>query len=273
MDAVWNSNKGRYEVHTAGIPAKELGDLLSFRAFYIREDGTYVYGRIITNYSPRRYCYNMLNDSDTSDDALMIAILNYGAAAQKFFKYRMDDLMNSDLTDTQKNFAWDGSLVRTDWSISAEKEGSLVRNKSVVTSRGGYLTLLGAIDYVYYIKVADSVEVANIEMLYWTEEAYKSLDVLTVENASGKLTDPEWMTDKSRYEFTFEGLPAKEMFEAIYTCAVITDTDGNVYYGGVVPYCPERYGTINANSGDAATAELSRTLVIYGDAARTYFGK
>ena len=273
MDAVWNSSKSRYEVHTDGIPAKELGDLLSFRAFYIREDGTYVYGRIITNYSPRRYCYNMLKDSNLSDDALMVAILNYGAAAQKYFNYRLDDLMNSDLPEEQKNFNWDGSLVRTDWSVSTEKEGSLVRNKSVVTSRGGYLTLLGAIDYVYYIKVADTVNVANIEMLYWTEADYNSLDVLSVENAGGKLTEYEWVTSKSRYEFTFEGLPAKEMFEAIYTCVVVTDTEGNVYYGGVVPYCPERYGTLNANSSDAATAELAKTLVIYGDAARNYFKK
>ena len=270
---VWDAVNSRYEAHVDDIPAKNMGDAITFRVYYQREDGTIVYGRMIENYSPKTYCYNKLNpakDSDTSDDALMIAILNYGAAAQVFFNHRTNELMNSDLTAEQQALVWDGSLVRSDWSIPAEKEGSLSRTPNAFTGRGANLTLLGAIDYNFYVVVAEDIEVKEAKMLVWDEAAYNAATVLSAENATAfELMDNVYGT---RYEYTVEGMPAKDMFSPVYACAVITDVDGNVYYSGVVAYCPERYGYINQNSTDAATAELAKRIVIYGDAARNYFG-
>jgi hypothetical protein len=211
----------------------------------------------------------MLKDTDNSDDALMIAMLNYGAAAQKYFEYRLDDLVNSQLSEEQKTMSWDGSLVRSDWNVPEEKAGELVRSDKI-TSRGAYLTLEGAIDYNYYIKVAAGVEVKSIKLLTWTEEVYKSLDVLTVGNAENAF-EMVWDATKGRYEYCYEGLPAKDMFGAVYACAMVEDMNGNIYYGGVVPYCPERFSSINANSSEQKDADLARWIVIYGDAAREYF--
>ena len=269
----FNAAKNRFEVRTPGIPAKELGDGICFRAYYQLDDGSYIYGRIISNYSPKKYCYGQLKDASTADDALMVAILNYGAGAQNFFEYELDNLMNADLTEEQKALHWDGSLVRSDWSVPVEKEGSLVRNKTVVTSRGGYLSLLGAIDYNYYVKISSNVTVAKAEMLIWNEADYNKADVLTEENATSVHT-MEYKTEKSRYEFKYRGLAAKEMFHPVYACAKITDDAGNVYYSGVVAYSPERYAYISSTSATAtaAEAELAKRLVIYGDAARAFFG-
>ena len=270
----YNDGKSRFEVRTPGIPAKELGDGICFRAYYQCEDGSYIYGRIISNYSPKKYCYGQLKDASAADDALMIAILNYGAAAQSFFEYGLEDLMNADLTEEQKALHWDGSLVRSDWSVPVEKEGSLTRNKAVITGRGGYLSLLGAIDYNYYAKVSSSVTVAKAEMLIWNEADYNAAGVLTEENASSVYT-MQYSTEKGRYEFKYKGLAAKEMFHPVYACARITDDAGNVYYSGVVAYSPERFAYISSTSSTVSQAEanLAKRLAIYGDAARTFFNK
>ena len=275
--AKYNTTEKRYEALSLGIPAKDLGNLLAFRAYYIDNNGNYVYGRIISSYSPRTYCYNKLNpakDSDTSNDAIMIAILNYCTAAQEFFAsqpsygYTIDTYINDGLTDEQKQLIWDGSLIRSDWSIPAEKEGTLTRNRTVVTSRGANLTLKGAIDYTYYFK-ASGIDVASAEILTWTEAAYNSVTVLTAENAT--IYPLEYVSTNSRYEYVYKGLPAKDMFSPIYACAKFTDTDGNVYYSGVVSYCPERYSSLNYDDTNTYIANLAKWIVIYGDAARSYF--
>ena len=261
----------RFEVRTAGIPAKRLGDTMSVRAYYQCEDGSYIYGRYVKNYSPKKYCYSGLKDTNAKDDALMIAILNYGAAAQIFFDHDVNNLMNSDLTADQQALKWADTLVRSDWSISAEKEGGLTRNKNIITGRGGYLSLEGAIDYNYYIKVSSSVTVAKAEMLVWSENAYNAATALREDNASF-VTDMEYITSKGRYEFKYDGLAAKDMFSPVYTCAKITDDQGNVFYGGVLAYCPERYTYVSiTTSSDAEEIELAKRVAIYGDAARTYF--
>ena len=51
---------------------------------------------------------------------------------------------------------------------------------------------------------------------------------------------------------------------------MLKDEAGNIYYGGVVSYCPGRYAYLNQNKSDT-NATLARCLAVYGDAARTYF--
>ena len=177
-------------------------------------------------------------------------------------------MMNADLTEDQKAMNWDGSLVRTDWAIPADKEGELTRDRDQLTSRGGYLSLEGTIDVNFYYKT--NVSVAAAEILLWDEAAYNAADVLTEANA-GRIEDLTWTEGKSRYEYKYEGIAAKEMFSPIYACAKITDTDGNVYYSGVLAYCAERYVSIDQNNADTALATLVRSMAIYGDAARAYF--
>jgi hypothetical protein len=48
--------------------------------------------------------------------------------------------------------------------------------------------------------------------------------------------------------------------------------DGNVYYGGVIGYCPERYTYLSLNDSNADLVHLAKCMAIYGDAARKYFG-
>ncbi len=266
-NVTWNEEDQCYEIRTEGIPAKNLGDTLQLRAYYVREDGTYVYGRFIS-YSPKQYCYQMKDDAQMG--SLAVALLNYGAAAQKLFNHNTDALMNADLTEEQQQIVWDGSLVSSDWDVPTEKMGALTRDEQI-TSRGLYLSLEGNIEYNHYVAVDAGVTVEDAEILVWTEASYNGAEILTEENA--QKYDMVWNAGESIYEYKHPGMAAKEMFKRVYFCAKITDTEGNTYYGGVVAVNPERYAYMNQNNAeDPALAELSKAMVIYGDAARSYFG-
>ena len=267
--SVYNTVTKRFDVSSTGIAAKNLGDEIAFRPYYTDGNGNYIYGKYITTYSPKNYCYNQLVKSD---DVLLhelcIAILNYGTAAQIEFNYNTENLMNSGLTDDQKAWTWDESLVRSDWT--APKGDALARQNPPVVSRGATLELKGALNLVFTAGVS-GIDVAEAKVLVWTEEQYNAVDALTVENATVlDLTYVETVDGVQTYEYVHKGIAAKDMFHPVYACHMYTDTDGNVYYGGVLAYCAERYGYIHRNDTDAI-GDLAKTLVIYGNAARTYF--
>ena len=265
----------RIEVTSEGIPAKKLGDQLAFRPFYTDGNGQYKYGRLIASYSPKTYCYNKLktSDPDLRNDPVCIAILNYGAAAQKHFKHNVDNLMNADLTAEQQALVWDGSLVRKDWDVPGAKEAGLERNTTVIKGRGGNIVLGGAIDVTYYFRV--NTEVAEAVLLTWSEADYNAVEVLSEANATAVVDLKYVGEDKGypRYEYLHEGVAVKNMFNTLYVCAKITGTDGNVYYSGVIGYSAERFAFINQNNATETIAEVAKRIAIYGDAARTYFYK
>lgn len=86
---------GEYMVRTNGIPAKNLGDMVYFKVYARLEDGSYAYSAL-TGYNAIYYTRSIV---DTTDDeemkALCLATLDYGAAAQLFFDYKTDSLMNA----------------------------------------------------------------------------------------------------------------------------------------------------------------------------------
>ncbi len=59
--------------------------------------------------SVKEYAYTMIDRYSTEEHSklrtLLVDLLNYGAMAQKYVGYKTDNLVNSDLTDTQKSWA------------------------------------------------------------------------------------------------------------------------------------------------------------------------
>ena len=59
--------------------------------------------------SVKKYAYTMLDRYSAEEHSklrtLLVNLLNYGAMAQKYVGYKTDNLVNSDLTDTQKSWA------------------------------------------------------------------------------------------------------------------------------------------------------------------------
>jgi len=91
-----------YRVGFEGIAAKEMADDLKVQVF--TTDGRQASS--LLTYNIRTYAMTMLYYFPSGELAtLFVDMLNYGAAAQTFFKYNTDDLANAQLTTAQQALA------------------------------------------------------------------------------------------------------------------------------------------------------------------------
>jgi hypothetical protein len=86
----WSEGSHLYYVTTEGIAAKCLNDTIYFAVYALLADGSYSYTGLYS-YSPKTYAYNQLKTGSPEMKALVVAMLNYGAAAQNYFEYRTDE--------------------------------------------------------------------------------------------------------------------------------------------------------------------------------------
>ena len=89
-------------VDYAGVAAKEMGDVLNVVVY----DANGVAASDAKVDSIKDYAMRTLADStDAALSTLIVDMLNYGAEAQKYFEYAVDNLVNADLTEEQQAFA------------------------------------------------------------------------------------------------------------------------------------------------------------------------
>lgn len=91
---------GLYKFTYSGILPQQIGDTLT--AEYSATVGKATVKQT-TTYSVKQYCENMLKTSaDAKLNTLLVDILYYGDAAQKYANYKTDSLATAGLTDEQK---------------------------------------------------------------------------------------------------------------------------------------------------------------------------
>ena len=252
-----------YMVRSNGIPAKNLSDALYFKVYAKLNNGTVVYSDI-AGYHAVLYANTVLNSNAAlKAKALVVAMLNYGAAAQEYFGYKTNALMNAGLTDEQLDLvsAYDESMVEDVAKADSNKVGSFIMN-------GGYSNIFptvsfeGAFSINYYFTPNKVLDAAPV-MYYWDAETYNSVSKLTPENATGAISMKQ---DGSNWGATIEGIAAKAIDETIYVAGFYT-SGGVSYPTSVISYSLGRYcETIAAqdNAFGAATA-------VYGFYAKAYF--
>ena len=265
VSAGYRDSNGLYCVTTKGIPAKNMSDTIWFAVYAKLSDGSYCYSKLVS-YSPREYAYTMLG-TDAKLDALLVAMLSYGAAAQTYFNYRTDDLINKDLTAEQKALAGDfRSNMMSEITVpDTTKQGGFVSN-------GGFdnkypsVTFGGAFAINYYC-IPSYVPVGEITMYYWREADYNAADVLTVENATGMV---EMNHNGNTYRGSVTGISAKDLGDGVYIAIVYSD--GNTTYSsGVLQYSIGMYCNTMA-SYENAFKPLAQATAVYGYYAKQYFG-
>lgn len=261
-------NGTHYVVHTNGISAKNLGDTLYLKVYAKQADGTYAYSRLI-KYSALTYANSVLNAEGKDEiKPLVVAMLNYGAAAQKFFDYRTDALMNAGLTEEQKalvaayNAEMSTPVVKTD----ASKVGAFA---STGGFKSGYasVSFTGAFMLNYYFAPDKAVE-GTVTMYTWDANTYNSVSELTAENA----TMVQTMTGNGNGEYvgTVTGMAAKEIGKTVYV-AVVYRAGGEAYCSGVVAYNIDSYCARYATSTGSDMQELAAATTVYGYYAKNYF--
>lgn len=264
--ATFNSN-GFYSVHTNPIPAKNLGDDIYFCIYAQLENGSYVYSKQV-DYSPSRFAYSQINSAGASAESksLMVAMLNYGGAAQTYFGYKTDALVNGSLTAEQRALVkeYSADMVNGIDPVDSSKIGPY-------TATGGFtrkyptVSLEGAFCINYYFELANTPD-ATVTLFYWTEADYSNATTLSPTNASGKFNMGSGMTITG----VVEGIAAQNLDDTIYVVAGYR-SDGVSYCTGVLPYSIGAYCVSQVSNAAAEMKPVASAIAVYGYYAKAYF--
>ena len=196
------------------------------------------------SFSVKDYCYAVL-EGDYEQNVKTVAkdILNYGAAAQTYKNYNTDALVNSALTDEQKQIA------KYELTNVTDTDFAVCENASAVWSGAG-------------LYLESSI---NIRLSFKAENA----DGLSV-----KVTDKDGnvlatVTDihkglYGKYYFYFDGLDASMLGDELY----FTVMSGEDAVSNTLCYSAESYAAQMADTENAALATLLDSIVAYGRSAQ-----
>lgn len=218
-----------YGSRTNGIPAKNLGDKMYFKSYAKLSDGSYAYSNMVC-YNAVGYAKDILANSKSSAmKSLVTAMLNYGAAAQQYFGYKTDALMNACLTDEQKLHveAYRPDMVE---ALVAADRSKTVNFTAVSESYAMFapsVSFEGAFAVNYYLTPGRNVD-GDLKFYYWNLEDYLAADILSTDNATGYKVMTSANTNGT-YVASVEDIAAKQIDQTVFvTC---------VYESGGVTYC------------------------------------
>lgn len=263
----YDSSKGYYCATSEGIHAKYLGDTFYLAIYAQLSDGSYVYSKLAP-YSPRTYAYNQLNGSDAKLKSLMVAMLNYGAEAQKYFGYNTGSLVNKDLTAAQRSLVktYSSSMVNSTGSVDSSKIG-IFANNSGFSKRTPAVSFEGAFCINYFFTPKYAPTNGGVKLYYWTQEAYQAATVLKASNASGSI---KMVNDGNGvYHAVVEDISAKDIDRTIYVAAGY-NSGGTSYCTGVLPYSIGAYCVSKAGSGGEIQS-FAQATAVYGYYAKQLF--
>ena len=264
----YTASTGYYTCTTDGIAAKEMGDTRYYAAYAKLSDGTYVYSPLY-EYSPKKYAMSRLANSTNEEmKALCVAMLNYGAEAQKYFGYKTNDLMNKDLTAAQQKLvvSYSADLFRGALKPDSSKTTNFTQTSTGFLSRSASVSFEGAFAINYYFGPNCEPD-GDIIMYYWTANDYNAAGQLSVSNATGKITMVK-QSDGS-YWAQLEGIAAKQLDDTYYVAAVYT-SDLQRCCTGVISYSLSKYCMNNA-AGTSTMKDLAAYTAVYGYHAKAYF--
>ena len=226
-------NKGLY-VFSCEMAAKQMADEITAQIYVDSEP----VGEPAT-YSVRQYCENKLENADTKETLknLLVAMLNYGTAAQDYFAYHTDDPANSILTDTQKQMApvYTTDLEAFTMSISGTDAG--------IAKNGASLLLEADTIIRYRVQLNEGYAIEDYTFQYGDQ-------VLT------PVADPD---DSSVYYVDIAGIAAKDL-DKMYPITV----------GGLrISYGPMSY--VQRQLDKATTRNVVTALYHYNQMANAYF--
>ena len=262
----WSDSDQLYYSTTTGIAPKDIGDTIYFAVYYKLADGTYGYTSLV-GYSPKTYAYNQLNSGTAEMKPLVVAMLNYGAAAQTYFNYKTDSLMNATLTAAQTALVktYSDTMIAAVTQASGSKLGEFV-NDSTYTKRYPTISFEGAFCINYYFQPSLAVQ-GDVTMYIWSLEDYEAADALTRDNATRAVTMTR--TETGEYLGVVDGIAAKDLDKAAYVTFCYNDGTAD-HCGGVLGYTIGLYCKSQA-SKTGTLADLAKACAVYGYYAKQLF--
>ena len=262
------TGSGLHVVSSRGISAKALGADFCFKVYAKLTDGTYEYSKA-ASYNAVTYARSVLKGNASPESkALVVAMLNYGAAAQQYFYYQTDDLVNSWLSPEQKALAPDyrdgmaGSLTQ----VAPEKAGIFQTREGAFLSQYPSVVFDGAFSINYYLIPGKKVE-SGMTLYYWKQSTVDGVKELTMENADGMLP---MLPSGGRYVAQISGIAAKQIHESIHVAAVY-ESGGERFTSGILTYSLGRYFKTQAANNQSDAQNLAKAAAVYGFCAKLYF--
>jgi len=202
---------------------------------------------------------------------LLVAMMNYGAAAQIQLNYKKDNLMNSWLPTSEQN-------VFEGYNIDALKEDSAGKFKYETTPVTTFCTrianqaiLKGAIELNVGVLNLKSAYKGNVSLVYWSEADYNAATTLTTENATAIVP---MELSSGAYQAKLPGAPARLLGNTSFYCIMI-EKDGETYYSPLQTYSIHTYASNKINDANSAEAlkNICKSILLYSNAAEAYLGK
>ena len=248
---------GNYYYFTlTGITAIRMGDMVD--AVLHMTKGTQEYYSKTDSYSVATYAYAMLNSSkDTKMLTLCADLLRYGAEAQSFKKYRLDSLVDANMTDAHRAY-----LSNTDALNFTATDSNLGDLASPVIPWVGKTLDLGSkvgMKFVFNAKNY-SGDVANLSMKISYTGSTGEVKTVTVTGAE------VYNAANGYYSFTFYGLLASEL----RTVVDVAIYNGNTQLSETLRYSAESYATKTTGT---TLESLTQALFAYSDSAKSFFTK
>lgn len=263
---VYVESDNLYACTTTGIAAKEMGDSRYYCAYAKLADGTIVYSDL-NQYSPKHYAMSRLENSENENlKALCVAMLNYGAAAQSYFGYKTDALMNADLTDAQKALVGEYNADLFTGAVAADPakvNSCFAATEAGFQQKSASVSFDGAFALNFYFDL--DRENSEVVFYYWTKEAYESADELSDTNCTGSIVAAA--DANGIFHAPITGIAAKDLDDTIYIAATYT-IDGETFCSGVIAYSLSTYCMRHANGN---MGQLAQATAMYGYYAENYF--
>ena len=210
------------------------------------------YSSAVTEYSITSYCYRMLASYNGAkrDElrTMLVDLLYYGAASQVYMEYKTDNLVTSALTEEQ-----------IAWGTSEAPNLTSVLSPNYATVENPEVRLVGA-----SLNLKDAVRVK----LVFSAENIEGLSFKAAIEGKEWIISSESFVDEGNgnYSMLFSGLHAGQMSESIYFTAM---RNGEAV-SNTARYSIESYAYQKQNDANTALADLVKTMMNYGNAAKAY---
>lgn len=240
----------RYVFDFNDLAPNRMGDIIT-ATLYAEKDKV-LYCSEPVEYSAKTYCYNMLNNPSVTDELfkrLVVDLLSYGAAAQTYTNYKIESLVNEDLTEEQLGYKTEEIPICNSVRDLAYE---VVEDPDCLW-KGAGLLLDNSIELRFKI-ATDTLDQLSIRITNGNREWYIN-DFFPTDNG---------------YYFYFNGLNAAQMHDTLYLTAY---RDGNAV-SNTITYSIESYIASKQNDeSDMNLQTLVNALICYGCSAENYINR
>ena len=240
------------------VGAKEIGDTLTATLTFTK-NGESFSGEVDV-YSLKEYATERLSaSSDETFKSLLVELLNYGAAAQTYFNYRTDSLVNSDLTDEQRALSKD--TYEEIKKITSDDDGNdyeaQITRKNI--KFGNRIELLVATN----LNSGSNLDGVKLRVVYVSVDGKQKESFVDG-------SEFVYRTDVNGYTAYFGELKASEL-RSVFELTLVR---GEEEISATVKYSLDVYASNRLESStDENFKKLLKQTLIYSDSAKKHFEK